>query len=659
MQIHELNNYTGDLDSGAYLAVDNGSDTGKVSTTEFFADTNAAVSQLDTSLNARIDNIIAGGAAPSESEIVDARRGADGVDYASLGTAIRTQFTDLKSDLSTLTSNLLTLKQTATIKNVQFKDNGADGASLIGTANSNGGKNIKLIEDLTLPVGTYYFCVFANVEIPQFMIQSSGTILTTAEYPNAYYTFSLDDEKSIYIGVNVSNGINYDIHNLYLYLSAEKPIQVPRISAVDSLLRAKTKFIESIKESSLFSLKEYFPFTVGSYNSATDKINYATRYRLISADKYFSREPIRIYMPTGYRFAVVYYEDGNQIDTGWLYDEYIIPANKTFIIQLAKYPDVTTEKIYDVQNSDLYRALTFESYTDFFENGTVSVDTISDVNMWSQGACKVGNLLLGFNASADDHSTNGTAYRYEINDGLSEINRIYHNLGHCASADYRESLDTGLVSSGTYTQGSPESIFLIKNMRNKVENGTNLIIPNNDIIEIDLDALEGVSCGACFGESNQVAYIIKVESAIQFDTQIKKYIYKAILGQGDNDLSGAVDGYGTFISDCPTNEYNGTLKIVDKHILNVYGELQGLKYRNGFLYMSMDTRHFDGQKTPYFAKIDVNNEIVKYFKIPFYNVQTGSEEPAEAEGFIFDGVTGYISVIGSNINRLYKFNSLF
>ena len=95
MQIHELNNYNGDLDSAAFLAVDNGSDTGKVSTTELLAATNEAISQLDTFLNGRIDNIIAGGEAPSASEIVDARYGADGVTYPSLGDAFRDQVTDL------------------------------------------------------------------------------------------------------------------------------------------------------------------------------------------------------------------------------------------------------------------------------------------------------------------------------------------------------------------------------------------------------------------------------------------------------------------------------------------------------------------------------------------------------------------------------------
>lgn len=88
MEIHELNTFSGTPGAGDYLATDNGIDTSKVSAQDLFAP-----------LNARIDNIIAGGTAPSEAEIVDARRGADGVDYASLGTAIRTQFTNLEDDL--------------------------------------------------------------------------------------------------------------------------------------------------------------------------------------------------------------------------------------------------------------------------------------------------------------------------------------------------------------------------------------------------------------------------------------------------------------------------------------------------------------------------------------------------------------------------------
>lgn len=94
MQIHELNTYAGSLNDSSYLAVDNGTDTGKVTHTA-----------LMKSVNDRIDNIIAG-EAPSAEEVVDARLGADGVNYPSLGDAIRDQITDLKDDTDDLREDI-------------------------------------------------------------------------------------------------------------------------------------------------------------------------------------------------------------------------------------------------------------------------------------------------------------------------------------------------------------------------------------------------------------------------------------------------------------------------------------------------------------------------------------------------------------------------
>ena len=88
MQIHELNGFTGTL-SDAYLAVDDGADTGK-----------RKVNDVTAPLDARIDNIIAGGTAPSAAEVTDARLGANGVVYPSLGDAIRDQITDVNNDIS-------------------------------------------------------------------------------------------------------------------------------------------------------------------------------------------------------------------------------------------------------------------------------------------------------------------------------------------------------------------------------------------------------------------------------------------------------------------------------------------------------------------------------------------------------------------------------
>lgn len=91
MQIHELNNFAGPLGSGAYIAIDNGTDTGKKSVADLLAGVNGEIDQAKNDLNARIDNIIAGGDAPSAAEVTDARLGANGVTYPSLGAAIRKQ----------------------------------------------------------------------------------------------------------------------------------------------------------------------------------------------------------------------------------------------------------------------------------------------------------------------------------------------------------------------------------------------------------------------------------------------------------------------------------------------------------------------------------------------------------------------------------------
>ena len=91
MQIHELNNFSDNLDSSAFVAVDNGSDTGKVTIPRLLSDATQGIAEA----NDRIDNIIAGGTAPSEAEVTDARLGADGKVYSSVGAAIRSQIENI------------------------------------------------------------------------------------------------------------------------------------------------------------------------------------------------------------------------------------------------------------------------------------------------------------------------------------------------------------------------------------------------------------------------------------------------------------------------------------------------------------------------------------------------------------------------------------
>lgn len=124
MQIHELNDFYGALGSGSYLAIDNGTDTGKISKTELFADTEA-----------RIDNII-GGDAPSAAEIIDARMGANGSVYDTLGGAIRGQVRDIQNTMFHREFNIVDLihKESVLNNGVQYTWNDDGSCTLSGTA---------------------------------------------------------------------------------------------------------------------------------------------------------------------------------------------------------------------------------------------------------------------------------------------------------------------------------------------------------------------------------------------------------------------------------------------------------------------------------------------------------------------------------------------
>ncbi len=92
MQIHELNYFNGDLDN-AFMVADDGSDTGKVTRAQVVKNVSDGIDLA----NARIDNLISG--VTVDSEVIDARVGANGKTYPSLGAAIRGQVGGLEADI--------------------------------------------------------------------------------------------------------------------------------------------------------------------------------------------------------------------------------------------------------------------------------------------------------------------------------------------------------------------------------------------------------------------------------------------------------------------------------------------------------------------------------------------------------------------------------
>lgn len=214
MQIHELNDFRGSLGTGSYLAVDDGMDTGKVSAQQIVADANAKISEVETSLNARIDNIIAPGAAPSEAEIIDARYGADGFLYSSLGQAIRGQVDELTGSINDIADPKINLlpahkSNSVNVKGVDVTYN--DGLLIInGTGNETGGRTTPIISFM-LPAGNYKADALEATTTTRGIYlnkMSDNSVITNWSYTDA--PFSLLEATEVFIGIIVADEESYN-----------------------------------------------------------------------------------------------------------------------------------------------------------------------------------------------------------------------------------------------------------------------------------------------------------------------------------------------------------------------------------------------------------------------------------------------------------------
>ena len=180
MEIHELNTFSGTPGANDYLATDNGNDTSKIS-----------ITSITDPLNARIDNIIAG-PAPSAQEVIDARRGANGTNYASLGDAIRGQINGINSNLEYILYpyNAVDLfypavtRTNATDRGITFTHD-HNRCNVSGTATGQALHNL-YVNRSALPIGmvaggTYNFVIntLPTVSIVIFFYDSAQTLIQT------------------------------------------------------------------------------------------------------------------------------------------------------------------------------------------------------------------------------------------------------------------------------------------------------------------------------------------------------------------------------------------------------------------------------------------------------------------------------------------------
>ena len=144
-------------------------------------------------LNARIDGIIAPtGEAPSVEEVLDARTGADGTNYASLGAAVRGQVTDLKSNLNDLGETVSDVIKLTSIVTLFAEKNSGDATLPEGFSTGNGYLRNMSISNPGNLIGTdsesnRWFSVQATADMDVFVQYTPGTSRQLGVFDNASY----------------------------------------------------------------------------------------------------------------------------------------------------------------------------------------------------------------------------------------------------------------------------------------------------------------------------------------------------------------------------------------------------------------------------------------------------------------------------------------
>lgn len=267
-------------------------------------------------------------------------------------------------------------------------------------------------------------------------------------------------------------------------------------------------------------------------------------------------------------------------------------------------------------------------------------------NTWSQGACCVGDKMVGFSAGADDHSTNGTVKISNVFD-LTNVVTVSHNLGHACSADYNSLTDTMMIGNGSTDHSTLPMMYLVKNVTNWIASPTNLLYNGTNVMTIDLSSIGGAVMVCCFGENETIAYVMTIDSDVIT-------IFKCLLGLGANDLTSIYsnDSYGTFVSGCGDTEYNGTLHVLSSYSggTDVTGEIQGIKYLNGRIIMPTD-KYVSGTLLAFISVLTLDDStdkiiIDKNLWIPMVGAD-GNPIKTECEDVIFYKGCGYVMTVST------------
>ena len=483
----------------------------------------------DASLQSQINQLIApSGSAPSAAEVENARVGADGTVYSTLGDAIRTQDTQLKNALN---------------------ENGIYAFTVKGGS----GESWSTVE--FFPEQKEYDCI-----IKAFTVRSA---LTSGYTASQVYTYAnASDTTGTRVFYKSVGGFVYQdeyIHidnkggNIYKIVVSVRP-ETDTFASVYFKIDEKTDtLISDVKALDKEGLGRFtaFDFTYGDFDSSTGAPLHNNRqYRICTINLLSYKWNLKIVIASGWRVYVALYRDDGTVQSnqGWKTGTYDLKANQKFACTIARVTEDTSEVL------DIHTALenvTFDSAIDSAVLRLSGVETdVTNIKqiVSSQSATydfsdkTIGATYVGIRMPIKLLS--GATYKFIITAPETDENIEYFLF---YDADGKRLISTGILNGSGSRTVSFENTYgkdavLVEMVLVKVNAQSVYAVEfvNSDNINEDIDALD--------------ARVSALESGISPESEIPEYfetnLASAIAEAQTAMLSASINGETfVFLSD--------------------------------------------------------------------------------------------------------------
>ena len=559
------------------------------------------------------------------AEVMDARIGADEVTYSTIGSAIRTQFGNLYKILGVSQKEL----------NFEWEVGSLSSGSEIANEKVLRTTNyLKFEEELKATPSTNYkvgynkFSYDSSTNTYTYVESLSGTpsgFTISGDNLQYYYRFTFSDVSGSSMQVADAVNCKFTTQSYTVsFLTDKSELNGGQLKSTSVPMTALNLNVKG----SYINVNELV-WELGNINSNSGNLTMRSgRIRTRDFIEIKRGDRINLLTPEESSYNICLYDLSEvfvkSAENGFGKNEYISDDNYKMKI-VVKYDD---DRVIDASTFNAASVISIFNFVDLtpfvnlnkvdtvkkFPIINVRYEKVAIPQTINQDCCVVGDEIWMWRDNNGYVSING--------DNFTKIREVSGSLSHGSAVDYIDNIMMICDTTNPY-------IYIYHNIKEK----STISESDSDCVKINLQKTDTngnivtfapVMGSACFGENKYIMYYLDHDTN---DRARNMVLYKILLGYGDNDLSdttadkSSATNFGTFISNCNENTFNGTFQVLKSFTGELAGtdnRPQGMCYdgklyvASGFNNLRCNVIEIDETNNKYYISHRLNFNITDY-----------------------------------------------